>query len=70
MARLDARVAELQAQVAELAARVKQSSKNSSKPPSQDGLGKSAPRSLRKKTGRRPGRQKGLPGATAAYRSS
>ena len=57
-------VAELQAQVADLAARVKQNSKNSSKPPSSDGLGKPAPKSLRKKTGRRPGRPKGQPGAT------
>jgi Transposase IS66 family len=32
--------------------------------PSSDGLGKPAPKSLRKKTGRRPGRPKGQPGAT------
>ena len=57
-------VAVLQAQVADLAARVRQNSKNSSKPPSSDGLGKPAPKSLRKKTGRRPGRPKGQPGAT------
>ncbi len=55
---------QLAAQVADLAARVKQTSKNSSKPPSQDGLGKPAPQSLRKKTGRKPGRPKGQPGAT------
>jgi len=61
---LQALVAELRAQVADLAARVKQNSKNSSKPPSSDGLGKPAPKSLRKKTGRRPGRPKGQPGAT------
>jgi transposase len=61
---LQARVAELQAQVADLMARVKQNSKNSSKPPSSDGLGKPAPKSLRKKTGRKPGRPKGQPGAT------
>ena len=47
---LQALVAELQAQVTDLAARVKQTSKNSSKPPSSDGLGKPAPKSLRKKT--------------------
>ena len=61
---LQARVAELQAQVADLTARVKQTSKNSSRPPSSDGLGKPAPKSLRKKTGRKPGLPKGQPGAT------
>ena len=57
-------VEQLTAQVAELAARVKKNSKNSSKPPSSDGLGKPAPQSLRKKTGRGPGRPKGQPGVT------
>ena len=57
-------VAELQAQVADLAARLSQNSKNSSKPPSSDGMAKPAPRSLRKKSGRKPGRPKGQPGAT------
>ncbi len=60
----DARIGELQAQVADLAAQVKLNSRNSSKPPSSDGLGKPAPKSLRKKTGRKPGRPKGQPGAT------
>jgi transposase len=55
---------QLAAQVAELAARVTKNSKNSSKPPSSDGLGKPAPQSLRKKTGRKPGRPKGQPGTT------
>ena len=32
--------------------------------PSSDGLAKPAPKSLRKKTGRKPGRPKGQPGAT------
>lgn len=64
IARLREQVAQLQAQVADLAARVRQTSKNSSKPPSSDGLAKPAPKSLRKKTGRRPGRPKGQPGAT------
>jgi transposase len=64
IARLRAQVAELQEQVADLAARVGQNSKNSSKPPSSDGLGKPAPKSLRGKTGRRPGRPKGQPGVT------
>jgi transposase len=64
VAELRALVADLQARVAELAARAGQNSKNSSKPPSSDGLGKPAPKSLRKKTGRRPGRPQGQPGAT------
>ena len=55
---------QLGAQVADLAARATKNSRNSSKPPSADGLGKPAPQSLRKKTGRRPGRPKGQPGAT------
>jgi hypothetical protein len=50
-------VAELQAQVADLAARLRQNSKNSSRPPSSDGLGKPAPKSLRNRTGRKPGRR-------------
>jgi transposase len=61
---LTGQLEELRAQVADLAAQVRQNSKNSSRPPSSDGLGKPAPKSLRKKTGRKPGRPKGQPGAT------
>jgi hypothetical protein len=57
-------VERLRREVADLAARVKQNSKNSSRPPSSDGLGKPAPKSLRKRTGRKPGRPEGQPGAT------
>jgi transposase len=64
IAALEEQVARLQAQLADLAARVRQNSKNSSKPPSSDGLAKPAPKSLRKKTGRKPGRPKGQPGTT------
>jgi transposase len=60
---LRAQVEELR-QVGELAARVQANSKNSSRPPSSDGLGRPAPKSLRKKTGRGPGRPMGQPGMT------
>ncbi len=50
--------------IAELEARLKQNSRNSSKPPSSEGLAKPAPRSLRKKSGRRPGGQDGHKGTT------
>ena len=62
---LAAQVAALSAEVAELRARLGQNPRNSSKPPSSEGLGKPAPKSLRKKTrGAEPGRPKGQPGAT------
>jgi transposase len=69
-AELQAEAAVLQGQVADLAARVGMNSQNSSKPPSSDGLAKPAPKSLRKKTGRKPGRPKGQPGATMALTDS
>jgi transposase len=58
------RDAELEAQVADLAARVGMNSQNSSRPPSSDGLAKPAPKSLRAKSGRKPGRPNGQPGVT------
>ena len=64
IAGLRAQVAGLEARAEAMAAQVKQNSKNSSKPPSSDGPGKPAPKSLRKKTGRKPGRSKGQPGVT------
>jgi transposase len=63
VAGLREQVAELQAQVADLAAKAGKNSRNSSKPPSSDGLAKPAPKSLRGKSGRKPGRPKGQPGA-------
>ena len=57
-------VAVLQSQVEGLAAQVKSNSRNSGRPPSSDGLAKPAPKSLRGKSGRKPGRPKGQPGAT------
>jgi transposase len=54
------------ARIGELEARLKQSSSNSSKPPSSDGLAKPAPKSLRGRSGRRPGRPAGGEGTTLA----
>jgi transposase len=68
---LVARVAELTAlleqafaRIADLEARLKQSSSNSSRPPSSDGLAKPAPKSLRGRSGRGPGRPEGQDGVT------
>jgi transposase len=57
-------LAALRAQVEGLAAQVKSNSRNSSKPPSSDGLAKPSPKSLRGKSGRKPGRPEGQPGTT------
>jgi len=53
----------LRAEIATLRAQLGTNSKNSSKPPSSDGLGKPAPRSLRGRGGK-PGGQQGHPGQT------
>ena len=63
IAALEEQLAGLGAQVEALAAQVKLNSRNSSKPPSPDGLAKPAPKSLRGKSGRKPGRPEGQPGA-------
>jgi transposase len=55
---------ELRAELEALRARLGQNPRNSSRPPSSEGLGKPAPKSLRGKSGRKPGRPKGQPGAT------
>ncbi len=57
---------EQDARIRELLARCATDSRNSSKPPSTDGYHKPAPKSSRKKTGRKPGGQKGHRGSTLA----
>jgi transposase len=63
-----ARIAELEALVSELRSRLLQNSQNSSKPPSSDGLSKppaeksKKKRSLRRRSGRKPGGQPAHPG--------
>jgi len=61
---LEAKVRALQREVQRLKDRLALSSRNSGKPPSTDGLAKPAPKSLRKKTGRKRGGQPGHPGRT------
>jgi transposase len=61
---LQARIVEQDAEIAELRRQLAASSRNSSKPPSSDGLGKPAPKSLRGRSGRKPGGQPGREGHT------
>nr|WP_281287634.1 DUF6444 domain-containing protein [Amycolatopsis rhizosphaerae] len=65
IAELRQRVAVLEAENAELKRRLGMDSTNSSKPPSPDSpFTKPAPKSLRRKSGRKPGGQLGHPGPT------
>jgi transposase len=61
-----AQLEELRAEARALRARLRQNPRNSPQPPSSEGLAKPAPRSLRRRSGRKPGRPKGQPGATLA----
>lgn len=60
--RLEGEIAELRVEVAELKRRLSQNSRNSSRPPSSDGLSKPPVKSLRRPSGRKPGGQQGHPG--------
>lgn len=59
---LRGQVGELESEVAELRTRLSKNSRNSSRPPSSDGLAKPPTKSLRRPSGRKPGGQKGHPG--------
>jgi transposase len=63
---LSAELGAARVRIAELEARLGQSSRNSSKPPSSDGLAKPAPKSLRRRGARKPGGRDGHPGSTLA----
>ena len=64
--RLEVRVSELEGEVAELKRQLAQNSRNSSRPPSSDGLSKPPVKSLRRPSGRKPGGQPGHGGGTLA----
>ena len=69
LAQRDALIAALAGRVAELETRLGMNSRNSSKPPSSDGLAKPSPKSLRRPSGRKPGKQPGAQGSRLAPRA-
>jgi transposase len=64
LAQANRRIETLEAENAELRRRLGQNPRNSNTPPSVEGLAKPAPKSLRKRSGRRPGGQAGHEGST------
>ena len=58
------RIEKLEAEAKHLSDQLAKNSRNSNKPPSSDTFNKPAPKSLRKKTERKPGGQKGHDGTT------
>ncbi len=57
------KIAELTKRIAELEERLNKNTRNSHKPPSSDGYSKPSPKSLRQKSGKKVGGQKGYKGA-------
>ena len=68
-AALNDTIKELQETIRELQRQLNQNSQNSSKPPSSDGFNKPAPKSLRQKSGKKQGGQKGHPGTSRLRRA-
>ena len=64
---LSGMVQKLQARVEELEGRLRKDSHNSHKPPSSDGFGKKKSKSLRERSGRKPGGQRGHGGSTLKF---
>ena len=63
-------IEKLTTEITELRARLGMNSRNSSKPPSSDGYAKPAPKSRRRRSGKKPGKQPGDPGRHLAQRSN